>query len=194
MRFVVPSILVVVSIMMLSTTATALASTRTIATRFVLIQTHHKGNVGAAARALKTMGFDDLRLVQPRDPKVLNRQRTKEAASGAVNVLENTQIHDSLEEAVAGCTNVCATGMPHSMSITRPDYEFQAPRAYFEKLINNKEEGDIRIAFLFGNERVGMAEEDVLKSHVVLGIPTNPVSSNALFCFVVTSHFEWQSS
>lgn len=158
------------------------AYTRNIVTRFVLIETHHEGNVGAAARALKTMGFgnDDyssLVLVKPRDSKVLNRHRTKEAASGAVDVLETTRICDTLAKAVDGCTHVCATAMPHSMSLARPDYVFEAPRPYFEKLLSSNEE-DIRIAFLFGNERVGMREEDILACNVVLGIPTNPVSTS----------------
>ena len=150
------------------------AYSRTIVTRFVLIETHHNGNVGAAARALKTMGFQELVLLSPRDSKVLNRQRTKEAASGAVDVLAKTEIVHSLEDALEDMTHVCATGMPTSMSLSRPEYTFQAPRVYFENLL--KEDKDVKIALLFGNERVGMREEHVLKCDAVLGIPTNPVS------------------
>lgn len=152
------------------------AYSRTILTRFVLIETHHKGNVGAAARSLKTMGFDDLVLVKPRDTKVLNRQRTKEAASGATDVLEKARVVNTLEEALEGITAACATAMPHDMSISRPSYTFEAPRVHFEKVLSSNEEEDIRIAFLFGNERVGMSEEDIGRCDAVLGIPTNPVS------------------
>ena len=52
-------------------------------TRFILIETSHAGNVGAAARALKTMGFDDLVLVRPRYQNVLRKEETIQRASGA---------------------------------------------------------------------------------------------------------------
>ena len=54
-------------------------------TRFVLIQPSHAGNVGAAARAIKVMGFDDLVLVNPRWSDVLEREETIERASGATD-------------------------------------------------------------------------------------------------------------
>ena len=61
-------------------------------TRFVLIHTSHAGNVGATARAMKTMGFGDLVLVAPRWPNVLRREETIQRASGALDVLENARI------------------------------------------------------------------------------------------------------
>ena len=60
-------------------------------TRFVLINTSHAGNVGAAARAMKVMGFDDLVLVAPRWPNVLRKEETIQRASGALDVLENAR-------------------------------------------------------------------------------------------------------
>lgn len=176
--FVSSILLFICSFGMKSPLVAALSRNFAIHTKFVLIATHHKGNVGAAARALKTMGFDDLRLVSPRDPKVLNRQRTKEAASGAVDVLEQTQIHSSLQDAVEDCNIVCATGMPHSMSLTRPEYSYVAPRVYFERLLKfHDTNDDVSIALVFGNERVGMSQDDIQQCDVVLGIPTNPVSN-----------------
>ena len=61
-------------------------------TRFILLHTSHAGNVGAVARAMKVMGFDDLVLVQPRWPDVLLRPEALERASGAVDVLEKARI------------------------------------------------------------------------------------------------------
>ena len=58
-------------------------------TRFILINTSHAGNVGAAARAMKTMGFDDLVLVAPRWKNVLRREETIQRASGALDVLDS---------------------------------------------------------------------------------------------------------
>ena len=57
-------------------------------TRFILIETSHAGNVGAAARAMKTMGFDDLVLVRPRWANVLRKEETIQRASGALDVLD----------------------------------------------------------------------------------------------------------
>jgi tRNA/rRNA methyltransferase len=144
-----------------------------IRTRFILTQTRHAGNVGAAARAMKTMGFDELVLVSPRDPKVLNRQRTKEGASGAVNVLQGAYVCDSLAEALEGIDIWCATGMPNDMSRSRETQRFSAPRPFLEDLIQ-KDDGVKSIAFVFGNEKLGMTKEDIDLCHVVLGIPTNP--------------------
>ncbi|HRM95315.1 MAG TPA: TrmH family RNA methyltransferase, partial [Alicycliphilus sp.] len=56
-------------------------------TRFILIHTSHAGNVGAVARAMKTMGFDDLVLVAPRWANVLRKDETIQRASGALDVL-----------------------------------------------------------------------------------------------------------
>ena len=165
--------------------------------RFVLTHTDHAGNVGAAARAIQTMGFDDLVLVSPRDPKVLNRKRTKEAASGAMQVLKTAKICDTLEEALAGTDVWCATGMPHDMSRPRPYYynnnhendtttqqpqqqRYWAPRKYFQQLVfppgeeSKQNRAPKSISFVFGNEREGMTEQDMGLCHVVLGIPTNP--------------------
>ena len=77
-------------------------------TRFVLIQASHSGNVGAAARAMKVMGFEDLVLVAPRWADVLEREETVERASGAVDVLQRARIVATLDEALDGVTHVCA--------------------------------------------------------------------------------------
>ena len=71
-------------------------------TRFVLIETSHAGNVGAAARAIKTMGFDDLVLVRPRWSNVLRKEETIQRASGALDVLANCRIVETVEEAPRG--------------------------------------------------------------------------------------------
>ena len=80
-------------------------------TRFILINTSHAGNVGAAARAMKVMGFDDLVLVAPRWANVLTREETIQRASGATDVLEKARIVATLDEALEGVTYLCATAM-----------------------------------------------------------------------------------
>ena len=80
-------------------------------TRFVLLRTSHAGNVGAAARAMKVMGFADLVLVRPRFADVLSREETVAMASGAADILARARIVASLAEALDGITYACATAM-----------------------------------------------------------------------------------
>ena len=135
-------------------------------TRFVLVETSHAGNVGAAARALKVMDFDDLVLVSPRWPNVTKKQEAIALASGALDVLERARIVSTIAEALDGVTHVCATAM------TPRDFgpPTIAPRVHFESIANAPPD----IAFFFGSERFGMSNDDVYRSHVCLSIPTAP--------------------
>lgn len=170
-------------------------------TRFILIHTSHAGNVGAAARAMKTMGFDDLVLVAPRWPNVLRREETIQRASGALDVLSNARIVATLDEALDGMSHLCATAM------TPRDFgpPAAAPREYFETLLKSelkdqKEYGleadfdqNSGVAFLFGSERFGMANEDVYRCHVALSIPTNPgFGSLNLGAAIQVIAYEWR--
>ena len=76
----------------------------TVRTRFVLVETSHAGNVGAVARAMKVMGFDDLVLVRPRWPDVLQHQEALDRASGANDVLAKARVVAHLHEALDGMT------------------------------------------------------------------------------------------
>lgn len=158
-------------------------------TRFVLIQTSHAGNVGATARAMRVMGFDDLVLVQPRWPNVLRREETIQRASGALNVLENARIVDTLDEALAGMTTVCATAMvPRDFG--PPTY---TPREWVQHWGAQPPAGDTGVAFLFGSERFGMRNEDLYRSHAVLTIPTDPqFGSLNLAAAVQLVAYEWR--
>jgi tRNA/rRNA methyltransferase len=145
-------------------------------TRFILIHTSHAGNVGAAARAMKTMGFDDLVLVAPRWANVLRREETIQRASGALDVLEKCRIVDTLDEALDGMTHLCATAM------TPRDFgpPTTTPREHFAQLVAQQRStasqaaAQTGVAFLFGSERFGMRNEDVYRCHACLSIPSNP--------------------
>jgi tRNA/rRNA methyltransferase len=183
-------------------------------TRFILIQTSHAGNVGATARAMKTMGFDDLVLVAPRWANVLRREETIQRASGALDVLHNARIVDTLDEALDGISHLCATAM------TPRDFgpPTRTPREHFElllkddlKVLSGKElQADLTqnsvariepaareagVAFLFGCERFGMSNEDVYRCHVALSIPTNPqFGSLNLGAAVQVIAYEWRQT
>jgi tRNA/rRNA methyltransferase len=135
-------------------------------TRFVLVDTSHAGNVGAAARAMKVMGFADLVLVRPRRPDVLHSDDAVAFASGAADVLRGARVVDSLAEALDGITTVCATAM------TPRDFgpPTLAPRAAFGELALSRES----VAFVFGGERFGLANEEVYRCHLCVSIPTQP--------------------
>ena len=166
-------------------------------TRFILIQTSHAGNVGAAARAMKVMGFSDLVLVAPRWANVLRREETIQRASGALDVLNHARIVETLDEALDGMTHLCATAM------TPRDFgpPTMAPRQHFAQLLASgaggaaaapKPEG---VAFLFGSERFGMQNEDVYRCNACLSIPTDPTfGSLNLGAAVQLIAYDWREA
>ncbi len=135
-------------------------------TRFVLVQPSHGGNVGAAARAIKVMGFAELVLVQPRFADVLTRDETLAMASGANDVLHSARIVGSLSEALQGCTWSCATAM------TPRDFgpATFAPREHFVSLAASTH----RVALVFGPERTGLCNDDVYRCQACISVPTHP--------------------
>ena len=157
-------------------------------TRFILIQTSHAGNVGAAARAMRTMGFDDLVLVAPRWANVLRREETIQRASGALDVLNKARIVQTLDEALDGVTHLCATAM-----IAR---DFGPPtRSPREHLMPLAQQKDQHVAFLFGSERFGMRNEDVYRCNVALRIPTDPsFGSLNLGAAIQVIAYEWRQA
>ncbi|WP_406805427.1 RNA methyltransferase [Burkholderia semiarida] len=141
-------------------------------TRFVLVEPSHPGNVGAAARALKTMGFSRLVLVAPR---VLHVQRDPEAiamASGADDVLASAHVVPTLGEALSG--------VHWSIALTARTREYGpprlAPRAAAAQASAQVGAGDI--ALVFGNERTGLANEHVDQCSALAHIPANPAYSS----------------
>jgi len=146
-------------------------------TRFVLVQPSHAGNVGAAARAIKVMGFAELVLVAPRWPDVLTRDETLAMASGATDVLAAAQVVPTLAAALDGISHACATAM------TPRDFgpPTRSPRAHMAALvsaadaaIDDGSAGPHRVAFVFGPERTGLSNDDVWRCHACLSIPTHP--------------------
>jgi tRNA/rRNA methyltransferase len=154
-------------------------------TRFVLINTSHAGNVGAAARAMKVMGFDDLVLVAPRWANVLNREETIQRASGATDVLRSARIVATLDEALEGMSYLCATAMT-PRDFGPPTF---APREHFATLASTPHS----VAFLFGSERFGMSNDDVYRCHAALSIPTDPgYGSLNLAAAIQVIAYEWR--
>jgi tRNA/rRNA methyltransferase len=162
-------------------------------TRFILIEPSHAGNVGAAARAVKVMGFAELALVKPRWHNVLERKEAIERASGATDVLHAARVVETLDEALDGMTHLCATVM------TPRDFgpPTAAPRAHFDALLpagapDACPEG---VALLFGCERFGMSNADVYRCHAALSIPSNPAfGSLNLAAAVQLIAYDWRQA
>jgi len=156
-----------------------------VKTRFILINTSHAGNVGAAARAMKVMGFDDLVLVAPRWDNVLHREEAIQRASGAGDVLEKARIVATLDEALDGITYLCATAMT-PRDFGPPTF---TPREHLPALAGSPHS----VAFLFGPERFGMSNEDVYRCHAALTIPTDPAfGSLNLAAAVQVIAYDWR--
>ena len=119
--------------------------------RWVLVETSHPGNVGSAARALKTMGFDDLHLINPKTQGMAQLPEAIALASGAGDVLEKSQESASLESALEGCSLV--------LGLTSRDREFGPPALNWEEarfLIKQTLKADQKVAMVFGPERTGL--------------------------------------
>jgi tRNA/rRNA methyltransferase len=156
-------------------------------TRFVLMNASHAGNVGAAARAIKVMGFSDLVLVAPRRADVLMQPQALAMASGADDVLARARVVPALDAALCGMQFVCATAM------TPRDFgpPVFAPR---ERLPALAADG-VTVAFVFGGERFGLANDDVYRCHACLSIPTAPdYGSLNLSQAVQLVAYEWRQA
>ncbi|MBC3811083.1 RNA methyltransferase [Undibacterium aquatile] len=139
--------------------------------RFVLVETSHPGNVGAAARALKTMGFTNLVLVRPRYPDVLSHPEAIAFASGAQDILESARIVETVEAALAGCDLVAAV----SARLREFSPPVVTPRELAES-VAHRQGGDV--AFIFGSERYGLPNEVVMNCQALINIPANPAYSS----------------
>lgn len=136
---------------------------------FVLVGTTHSGNLGAAARAIKVMGFSKMRLVDTCS------HRTAEAiarSSGANDILENAVCHDSLDEAVADCVAVIGTSA-RSRNLSVP---MRSCRDIANEIAVSARasDGAQTIAMVFGHERSGLSNESLDRCTRLLRIPCNP--------------------
>ena len=133
--------------------------------RIVLVRTFHPGNIGSAARAMKTMGLSDLVLVNPVD--FPSDQALKMAAS-ADDVLNNALVVDSLYDALKDCHVVVASSV-RQRSYDLPELSpEQSTRLLLENAATDK------VALLFGPERMGLTNEDLQWATQRVSIPTHP--------------------
>lgn len=137
--------------------------------RIVLINTTHPGNIGAAARAMKVMGLSSLYLVTP---KIFPNADATAMASGADDLLQTAQVHESLDSALAGCALVLGTSA-RLRSLPMPMLD--ARRASEQAL---EESASREVAILFGRERYGLTNEEMQRCQYLVNIPSNPAYSS----------------
>lgn len=132
--------------------------------RIVLVNTSHPGNIGAAARAMKTMGMSNLCLVAP---QYFPHVKADEMASGALDVLGQAFVVKDLDEAIADCSLVVGTS---ARSRTIP-WPMLTPRQFAEKAIS--ESSLTKMAVVFGREQSGLTNEELHRCHFHVQIPSN---------------------
>jgi tRNA/rRNA methyltransferase len=153
---------------------------------FVLIRSQMGENIGSAARGMWNFGLDRMRLVDPRDG--WPNTRAVAMASGAGRLLDEALIYDSTAAAIADCTYVYAT-TARPRDLTKPVF---APEAAMRDAATRIGGGE-KIAVLFGPERTGLENDDIIRANAIISVPVNPdfPSLNLAQCVLLTA-YEWR--
>lgn len=133
--------------------------------RIVLVDTTHPGNIGAAARAMKNMGLEDLALVRP---QAFPHAEATARASGADDLLMRVRVVGSVQEAIADCGFIIGSTARERVQ----QWQVLEPRSAGERIV--AESASRPVAVLFGAERIGLTNEDLAHCHCLLRIPANP--------------------
>lgn len=131
----------------------------------VLVEPSHPGNIGAAARAMKTMGLGDLRLVSP---QAFPHAEASSLAAGASEVLAEARVTASLAEAVDDCTHVLGASA-RVRSLPWPELDAREGAQWAVSI-----QPEERAALVFGRERTGLTNEELGLCHRLVRIPANP--------------------
>jgi len=134
--------------------------------RFVMVETTHPGNIGAVARAMKTMGLSRLHLVRP---KTLPNAEAVARASGADDLLESAAVHEDVGDALSGCRLVIGS----SARLRSIEWPLLEPRDCARRLLAEAERGEV--ALVLGRESSGLTNEELARCHYLAHIPTDPM-------------------
>lgn len=137
--------------------------------RIVLVGTSHPGNIGAAARAMKTMGLRRLVLVAP---EAFPHREAVAMSAGAEDLLDAAEVRRDLETAIADCGLVFGC-TARRRSVALPELE---PRAAAAELLAGAARAPA--ALLFGRERTGLTNEELQRCHMAVHIPADPAYSS----------------
>ncbi len=137
---------------------------------FVLVETSHPGNIGASARAMKTMGFSELKLVTPKDYP--SAEATARAA-GADDILAGANVTDSIDSAISESTLIFGT----TARDRSEKWPIKSPRDA-AKIAADEVAAGGRVSILFGRERSGLNNQELASCHQLIRIPVNPEYSS----------------
>ena len=152
--------------------------------RVVLVGTQHPGNIGSAARAMKTMGLGRLMLVAP---ERFPHPDAYALSAGANDVLDRAEVYASLADALADCRLVIAT-TARQRTVPMPEL---SPREGAQRMIEAQAMGEV--ALVFGRERTGLENEELQLCHAAICIQANPdYSSLNLASAVQVVTYEWR--
>ena len=133
--------------------------------KLILVETSHPGNIGAVARAMKNMGMDQLRLV---NPKLFPHADATARASGADDVLRSAKLYSSLQEAIADCQIVFGASA-RDRTISWPSMTARECAENFVKPVHAHE----TVRLVLGRENSGLKNHELDLCHYLLRIPCN---------------------
>ena len=141
------------------------------ALRFVLVAPSHAGNIGSVVRAMKTMGLEDLVVVNPKEADFVNHPQARALASGATDLLARARTADSLQEALADCQLAVAVSAAPREFGPLP----RTPAEVAADAIGQLQQGRVsRVAMVFGTERTGLLIHEMQMCQELISIPANP--------------------
>ena len=142
-------------------------------------------NIGAAARAMWNFGLERMRVVSPRDG--WPNQKAVAMASGAGRLLDEALIFSTFEEAIADQNFVFAT-TARPRDLIKPIY---SPKDAIRLAVSKMSEGQ-NVGFIFGPERSGLENSDIVKANAIISVPVNDhfPSLNLAQCVLVLA-YEW---
>ena len=152
---------------------------------FILVRPQMGENIGAAARAMLNFGLERMRIVDPRDG--WPNSKAVALASGAGRILDNAGLFGDLDAALADCDFVLATtarGRELTKPVLTPERAMETVRAMTA--------AGKKVAVLFGPERAGLENDDIIRANAIVTVPVNPefFSLNLAQC-VLLFGYEW---
>jgi tRNA/rRNA methyltransferase len=163
---------------------------QTLLPTIILIRPQLVENIGTSARAMMNCNLSEMRIVNPRDPWPLvspQKERIAAASSGADEVLNNAKLFDDTPQAIADLHVVYATtARPRDMI-----KEVVTPRVAIAEVMAHVKNGQ-KVGLMFGPERTGLTNEEIVYAHKIVQIPANPEFSsfNLAQCVLVLA-YEW---
>lgn len=163
----------------------------------VLVKTSHPGNVGSVARAMKTMGLYDLRLVCPKYADIHQHDEAIALASGATDVLQRVKVFNALPDALHDA--VCAYAL--SARIRELGPVLMSPEQAAQDSELALAQPGAGVAFVLGAERTGLTNDELLACNRQVYIPSNPVYNSLnlsqaaqIVCYALRRHFTQEVS